>query len=107
MKSMEILHSIVETEQKARGAYEDALRRQDSYDDYIEAQKQALREKAYAEADAKLEALEKAERERADRDILRQEARQGQEFARANLFYQQNRSSFVDRMFELVVESDV
>ncbi len=107
MTSKEILHAIVGSEHQARLDYEQALEKVNGYDEYMAGESEKLRKAAFSEADEKLAQLEAGEIAAADAKISEMDERQKQELESANRWYLNNREGFIDRVFDMVVNSDV
>ena len=107
MERMKLLHAIVEHEQQARKAYAEAASERDGLEENLRAEFAALREEAFAAADAELAALAESERAHAEEQILQQEEKQKQSLSAASRWFQENHDAAVQRVFSLVVESDV
>lgn len=107
MTSKEILHAIVEQEQLARRGYDTACEKVNGYDEYIAEKRSELRSEIFSAADKKLETLEAGETAAAESRLQAMEEKQEQDFAAANRWYQKHRDEFVERLFSMVVNSDV
>lgn len=107
MTSKEILHAIVEQEHLARRGYDEVCQKVDGYDDYIAQKREQMRSDVFAAADERLSALEAEETAKTGRQLEAMEEKQSQDFAYANRWYQNHRDEFVERVFSMVVNSDV
>lgn len=107
MTRMEILHTIVTSEQEARGNYAEALRKREGFDEYIAQKEQTLRQEAFEKADKKLFELETSEKKKTDSELAELDKKHGKDMAAAQKWYDDKRESIVERVFELVVNADV
>lgn len=106
MTPTEILHKIVETENKARDIHDEAVAMQTGFSDYVQTHVEKLKE-AYAQREEKdVAAAENNAVHQADREIDRLDQKLEAELATAKNLYENHREDYVEKLFRLAVSLD-
>ena len=106
MTPTEILHKIVETENKARSIYSEAAALQEGFDDNLREHVNKLKEQYAAKEEQEVAAAEKAAVEEADKEIEKLNYKLESELTVAKSRFESQRDSYVDKIFRLAVNLD-
>ena len=104
MTSDEIVKRIVEAEGRFYEIYNEAVKLQDGFPDYIKSHMAKLRSDAFAAADSEIAAAKAEEKARADSAVAELNEKQAYEMNRAKAVFEAQRQAVAERMYELVVE---
>jgi|GEM_PF-5628057 len=106
MERFEIFRRLLESERNAKALNESALRQREALPSTLEAAIAEMRTQKFAEADAQIAQIEERAIKRADADIAAQDLRLQASLARMQTAFDAHRSELLDRIFNIVINSD-
>ncbi len=103
MENIDVLHTIMDAEKRAREIHADAEKRQSGLAGSIEAKKEELRAKYTAESERLISEARDAEKKRADDSIAALDAELQKKEASLTAAFDKNRSEWTKKLFDIVV----
>ena len=106
MTPLEILHEIVSTEHNARQLYENAVRKRNSFKEYMNEKTGELRRLRFEEANLRAEEFEKAEIAKADAEIAAIDGQFRQSLDTYREYFEANKEKTAKKMFDMITDPD-
>ena len=106
MTPKEVIHVIVDTELSASSSYNDALKKQEGFDDYIAGRRETLRREYMQKSDEAINEARSRETASADAAVVRLDEKLHQNLGSAKKYYEAHREELIDKIFAMVVNLD-
>ena len=104
MTPMEILNKIVETEDKARSVYDEAISMREGFDTYIQDHVDVIRKEHFERADQAIAAFEANEIKLTDEAVKKLDEKLVTELAASKERYESAKDNAVQKIFKLAVD---
>ncbi len=104
MTPMEILNKIVETEDKARSVYDEAISMREGFDKYIQDHVDVIRKEHYERAEKAIAAFEASEKKLTDEAVIKLDEKLVAELAASKNRYESAKDNAVQKIFKLAVD---
>lgn len=104
MTPMEILNKIVETEDKARSVYDEAVSIREGFDKYIQDHVDVIRKEHFDRAETAIAAFEESEKKLTDEAIAKLNEKLVAELAVSKNRYESAKDDAVQKIFKLAVD---
>ena len=106
MTPMETLHEIVAAEHTAREEYDNVIRQQAGFDEFLEKKTEEMRREYFDKADLEISEAEKTAVIGADAQIKLLDQTLKSEMDAQRLRFEKNKQALADKIFDLVVGKD-
>lgn len=104
MTPMEILNKIVETEDKARSVYDEAISIREGFDKYIQDHVDVIRKEHFERAEQAIAVFEASEKKLTDEAVAKLNEKLASELAASKIRYESAKDDAVQKIFKLAVD---